>query len=126
MPTVIVQARFSLVNTTPSYLFEEIKVYTVALFLAHKEISLFETSRDGSDIHGRDFRSGLLFSCHGRLESGWYGVNLAHYQRSWKIVGRKCLPRRTFTTFFGGMYVGLAGGLLLSYLANIGYLILQR
>jgi hypothetical protein len=83
MATVIDQARFSLVNTTPSYLFEEIKVYTVALFLAHKEISLFETSRDGSDIHGRDFRCGLLISCHGRrLECGWYGVDLVHYKRS--------------------------------------------
>ena len=37
--------------TTTTYLFKEIKVDTISLFLSDKKVSLFETCRDSCDIH---------------------------------------------------------------------------
>jgi hypothetical protein len=90
---------------TPSYLFEEIKVYTVSLLLAYKKIALFETSRDGSNIHGRDIRSELLISCHGGcLECCRYGIDHFAFLEN----GRKKFYRSA-SPIFWRYYVSLAG-----------------
>jgi hypothetical protein len=62
----LLSRRQSKFPSTNSYLLEEIEVHAVSLFFSHKEIPLFETSRNGSDVHGRHgaFRHAHLVVVH--------------------------------------------------------------